>query len=56
MSYESGNTNVLEMLDLAGIPLERVDRCDHDPIVLGGGSAVSNPEPMADFFRPHRRR
>ena len=50
MSYESGNTNVLEMLDLAGIPIERVDRSDHDPIVLGGGSAVSNPEPMADFF------
>ena len=50
MSYESGNTNVLEMLDLAGIPIERVDRSDDDPIVLGGGSAVSNPEPMADFF------
>ena len=50
MSYESGNTNVLEMLDLADIPIERVDRSDDDPIVLGGGSAVSNPEPMADFF------
>ncbi len=50
MSYETGNTNVLEMLDLAGIPLEARDRSDDDPLVLGGGSAVCNPEPMADFF------
>ncbi len=50
MSYESGNTNVLEMLDLAGIPLESSARGDDDPLVLAGGSAVSNPEPMADFF------
>ena len=50
MSYESGNTNVLEMLDLAGIPLESKNRTDSDPIILGGGSAVTNPEPMADFF------
>ena len=50
MSYESGNTNVLEMLDLAGIPLESRERGDADPVVLAGGSAVINPEPMADFF------
>lgn len=50
LSYESGNTNVLEMLDLAGIPLEAGDRGGSDPIVLGGGSAVTNPEPMAIFF------
>jgi radical SAM family uncharacterized protein len=50
MSYERSNTNVLEMLDLAGIPIESHNRIDEDPIILGGGSAVSNPEPMADFF------
>ena len=50
MSYESGNTNVLEMLDLAGIPLIAAARGDDDPLVIAGGSAVCNPEPMADFF------
>ena len=50
MSYESGNTNVLEMLDLAGIPLTAAARGDDEPLVIAGGSAVCNPEPMADFF------
>jgi radical SAM family uncharacterized protein len=50
LSYESGNTNVLEMLDLADIPLESNERAASHPLVLGGGSAVMNPEPMADFF------
>ena len=50
LSYESGNTNVLEMLDLADIPLESRERGPGDPLILGGGSALMNPEPMADFF------
>ena len=50
MSYECDHTNVLEALDLAGIPLESDERGEDDPIVLAGGSAVANPEPMADFF------
>ena len=41
MSYERSNTNVLEMLDLAGIPIESHNRIDEDPIILGGGPAVS---------------
>lgn len=43
-------TNVLAMLDLAGIPLRSEERSEADPIVLAGGSACANPEPMAPFF------
>lgn len=43
-------TNVLDMLDLAGIPWRAADRSDNDPIVLAGGSCCANPEPMAAFF------
>ncbi|NOX32071.1 MAG: TIGR03960 family B12-binding radical SAM protein [Actinobacteria bacterium] len=42
-------TNVLESLDLAGVPLRQQDRVDTDPIVVVGGHASFNPEPMADF-------
>jgi radical SAM family uncharacterized protein len=42
-------TNVLESLDLAGVPLRQADRADADPIVVIGGHASFNPEPMADF-------
>jgi radical SAM family uncharacterized protein/radical SAM-linked protein len=38
------------MLDLAGIPLHAADRREGDPIVIGGGPCMANPEPMADFF------
>ncbi|HWH28107.1 MAG TPA: TIGR03960 family B12-binding radical SAM protein [Mycobacteriales bacterium] len=48
-STELGYTNLLEALDLAGIPLHAVDRTDDDPIVLAGGHAAFNPEPIADF-------
>ncbi|NJP23762.1 TIGR03960 family B12-binding radical SAM protein [Microbispora sp. SCL1-1] len=47
---ELGYTNLLTALDLAGIPLEAVDRTDEDPIVLAGGHAAFNPEPIADFL------
>ena len=48
--YEMLYTNVLTMLDLAGIPLLAADRKDGDPIILAGGPAVNNPEPMGDFL------
>ena len=48
-STELGYTNMLNALDLAGIPLHAVDRGEHDPIVIAGGHAAFNPEPIADF-------
>jgi len=47
---ELGYTNMLTALDLAGIPLEAVDRTDESPIVIAGGHAAFNPEPIADFL------
>ncbi|WP_436787041.1 TIGR03960 family B12-binding radical SAM protein [Yinghuangia sp. YIM S10712] len=49
-STELGYTNLLNALDLAGIPLESADRTDEHPIVLIGGHASFNPEPIADFI------
>jgi radical SAM family uncharacterized protein len=49
-STELGYTNMLEALDLAGIPLRSIDRGEDDPIVLAGGHAAFNPEPIADFI------
>ncbi|MEO3800157.1 TIGR03960 family B12-binding radical SAM protein [Nonomuraea sp. B1E8] len=49
-STELGYTNMLTALDLAGIPLTAADRGDDDPIVLAGGHAAFNPEPIADFL------
>ncbi|AKU18875.1 TIGR03960 family B12-binding radical SAM protein [Luteipulveratus mongoliensis] len=49
-STELGYTNMLTALDLGGIPLHAVDRTDEDPIVLAGGHAAFNPEPIADFI------
>ena len=50
LQYELSYTNVLNMLDLAGIPVRSKDRNDLTPIIVGGGPCVCNPEPMADFF------
>ena len=47
---ELGYTNMLTALDLAGIPLHAVDRGESDPLVLAGGHAAFNPEPVADFI------
>jgi len=47
---EMGYTNLLTAIDLAGIPLYAEDRTDEDPIVLAGGHAAFNPEPIADFI------
>src|SRR5690349_20850592 len=49
-STELGYTNMFTALDLAGIPLESKDRTEDDPIVLAGGHASFNPEPIADFL------
>ena len=49
-STELGYTNMLEDLDLAGIPLHAADRTEDDPIVLAGGHAAFNPEPIATFI------
>ena len=46
---ELGYTNMLSILDLAGIPLHAADRDTSHPIVLAGGHAAFNPEPIADF-------
>ena len=50
LQYELSYTNVLNMLDLAGLPVRSSDRTDLTPIIVGGGPCVCNPEPMADFF------
>lgn len=50
LQYELSYTNVLAMLDLAGIPVKAKDRKKLTPIVIGGGPCVCNPEPLADFF------
>ncbi|MBD2361999.1 TIGR03960 family B12-binding radical SAM protein [Anabaena minutissima FACHB-250] len=52
LSYELGATNILEMLDLAGIPLTWQERSQGNyPLIFAGGqTATSNPEPYADFF------
>ncbi len=50
LQYEMIYTNVLNMLDLAGIPLWSADRTEDDPFIVGGGPCVYNVEPVADFF------
>ena len=50
LQYEMCYSNVLQALDLAGIPLHAVERTDEDPIVIGGGPCTYNPEPIAPFF------
>src|SRR5260370_10188852 len=47
---ELGYTNILTALDLAHIPLSAADRGDSDPVVLAGGHAALNPEPVAEFI------
>jgi len=49
-STELGYTNMLTALDLAGIPLHAAERTDDHPIVIAGGHAAFNPEPIADFL------
>lgn len=50
IQYEMCYTNILQVLDLAQIPLLAKERGDDCPIVIGGGPCTYNPEPIADFF------
>ncbi len=50
LQYELSYTNVLNMLDLAGVPLRSADRTSLAPLVVAGGPCVCNAEPMADFI------
>ena len=50
LQHELVYTNVLTLLDLGGIPLRSATRGETDPLVLGGGSVASHPEPVAPFF------
>ena len=49
-STELGYTNLLNIIDLAGMTLHAADRLDNEPIVVAGGHAAFNPEPIADFI------
>ncbi len=50
LQYEMSYTNVLNMLDLADIPLRSRDRTEDAPLIIGGGPCAYNAEPVADFF------
>ncbi len=51
LQYEMSYTNILNMLDLAGVPIWQKDRGEQiAPLVVGGGPCACNPEPIADFF------
>ena len=50
IQYEMCYTNILQVLDLSGIPMQAADRTWDDPIVIGGGPCTYNPEPLAEFF------
>jgi radical SAM family uncharacterized protein len=50
LAYELGYTNVLNILDLGGIPLKSSGRDEKFPLVIGGGPCALNPEPMHEFF------
>lgn len=50
LQYEMCYTNILQVLDLSGIPLHACDRTMKDPFVIGGGPCAYNPEPLAEFF------
>ncbi|MCL2018350.1 MAG: TIGR03960 family B12-binding radical SAM protein [Oscillospiraceae bacterium] len=50
LQYELTYTNILAMLDLAGLPVLAKERDNLSPIIIGGGPCACNPEPLADFF------
>ena len=50
LQYEMSYTNVLNILELSGIPLRADERGEEFPLVIGGGPCAYNPEPVADFF------
>ena len=50
LQYEMCYTNILQVLELSGIPLHAEERTEEDPLVIGGGPCTYNPEPIAPFF------
>jgi radical SAM family uncharacterized protein/radical SAM-linked protein len=50
LTYELNYASVLNMLDLAGIPIFSSQRNENHPLIIAGGPSAMNPEPMADFF------
>jgi radical SAM family uncharacterized protein len=50
LGYELSYTNMLNMLDMAGVALRSANRTESDPLVIAGGACCFNPEPMADFI------
>ncbi len=50
IGYEMAYSTVLDMIDMAGLPIHSVERTELLPIVIAGGTAALNPEPMADFI------
>ena len=50
IQFEMCYTNILQILDLSGIPIYAADRTEESPIVIGGGPCAYNPEPLAAFF------
>lgn len=50
LQYEMSFTSILDMLDLAEIPLKSTDRSEVDPIIIAGGPCAFNPEPLAEFI------
>lgn len=50
LQYEMSYTNIINMLDLGGIPIKTQDRSEDDPLVMAGGPCAFNPEPLADFI------
>lgn len=50
LQYEMSYTNILNMLNLAGIPMMSADRDDSYPLLVAGGPCAFNPEPLTDFF------
>ena len=50
IDYELTYTNVLNIMDLGGIPVLRRDRNENHPLIMAGGSCALNPEPLSDFI------
>lgn len=50
LAYELSYTNVLNLLELGGIPVRSSERRDTDPLIIAGGPSCYNPEPMAEFI------
>ena len=50
IGYEMAYSTVLDMIDMAGLPIHSAERCELLPLVIAGGTAALNPEPMADFI------